>query len=97
MALMLGSVCVPAIFLPAARVTRNVITGRPVQIRESFSGPRLPDVDKGLPSDAFVGFEPDRIRAVLDWGVDAWGYGSAMRRAVRGRRRPRRQGNSGSR
>lgn len=87
MALILGSLCVPAIFLPTARVTRNVIGGGPMEIRESFSRPRLPEVDKGLPSDAFVGFEPDRIRALLDWGVDAWVYGSAIRRVVHSRRR----------
>jgi hypothetical protein len=97
MALMLGSVCVPTIFLPAVRIITNVIAGRPAEILESFSGPRLPEVDLGLPSDAFVGFEPDRIRAVLDWGIDVWVYGTAMRRVFCGRRRSQGKSNSTSR
>jgi hypothetical protein len=89
LALMLGAGYVPMLLLPAARITRNILRGGPARIRESFNGPPLPEVDKDLPPDTFVGFEPDRIRAVLDWAFDAWVYGGAMHRIVRGRRRSR--------
>ena len=84
-ALGMAAVCVPTIFLPTVRITSNIRRGQPPGIQESFSSPSRSEVDKGLPSDAFVGFEPDRIMRILDWGVDLWVQGRIIHRALRGR------------
>jgi hypothetical protein len=49
MAVALAAVFVPTVLLPGVRITRNVRRGQLAEIRESFRGPRLPEVDKGLP------------------------------------------------
>jgi hypothetical protein len=87
MALASAAVFVPAVFLPAVRIARNARKGQLTGIRESFRAPRPPDVDKGLPSDAFVGFEPDWAERILGWGIDAWVFSNAVHRALRGRGR----------
>ena len=84
-ALAMAAVCVPTVFLPSVRISSNIRRGQPPGIQESFSSPSRSEVDKGLPSDAFVGFEPDRIMRILDWGVDLWVQGRIIHRALRGR------------
>jgi hypothetical protein len=89
MALALAAFCVPNVFLPAIRISGNIRRGEPPGIRESFSRLRPPEVDTGLPSDVFVGFEPSKIMNILDWGTDLWVHSRAMHRVFRGRALPR--------
>jgi hypothetical protein len=86
-ALGMAAVFVHSVYLPAVRITRNVRRGQVAGIRESFSRPRPPEVDKGLPSDAFVGFAPDPIGRSLDWVVDFWVSSRTVHRILRGRKR----------
>ena len=86
-ALIATATSVSLVFLPTVRIVRNVRSGQPAEIRESFRPRRPLEVDEGLPPDAFVGFEPDLIGRIFDWGVDFWAYSSAVHRVLRGRRR----------
>jgi len=87
MALALTAVCVPTVFRPVARISGNIRRGQPPGIRESFNMPRPNEADTGLPSDAFVGFEPDKIMRILDWGTNLWVHAHVMHRVLRGRGR----------
>lgn len=75
------------LFMPVARIIRNVREGRRPGVGMAFRGPRLPEVDEGLPSDAFVGFEPDPIGRACDLGIDFWVFSRAVRRVVEGKKR----------
>jgi hypothetical protein len=89
MALTLAFMSIRALFLPVIRITRNVRERQPPEIGKSFRGPRLPEIDRGLPPDAFIGFAPDPIGRVLDLGVDLWVFSRAVHRVFRGRSRAR--------
>lgn len=92
MMLTLASMSVRALFLPVIRIIRNVREGQPAEVGMSFRGPRLPEVDKGLPPDAFIGFAPDPIGRFLDLGIDLWIFSRAAHRVFIGRKRSRLQG-----
>jgi hypothetical protein len=78
---------VSIVFLSAVRITRKVRSGQPAEIMELFRPRRPPEVDEGLPPDAFVGFDPGLIVRVFDWRIDFWAHSSAVHRVLRGRRR----------
>lgn len=75
------------LFLPLIRVIRNVREGQPTEVGMAFRGPRLSEVDKGLPSDAFIGFAPDPIGRFLDLSIDFWVFSRAMHRVFGGKKR----------
>lgn len=83
--IVMAAVCVSAVVLPTIRISGNILRGRPAGIRESFERPPPPDVDGGLPSDTFVGFEPDMIVRMFDRGVDLWVQSRFLRRVLSGR------------
>jgi Restriction endonuclease len=85
-ALLLVSIFIRYLAFPVTRIIWNIRRRKPASIAEAFNGPALPEVDKGLPSDAFVGFEQDLIRRIIDLGLDILVYARAFHRIFCSRR-----------
>ena len=89
MMLTLAFMSMHALFLPVIRVIRNVREGQPAEVGMSFRGPRLPEVDEGLPPNVFIGFAPDPIGRFLDLGIEFRVFSRAVHRVFSGKKRSR--------